>query len=469
MQLKRIINKNYKNWYNDPYIFEKHDNWVPITYGKFIENSLGLANTLINLGYKNKKIIIISENSTKLMELDLAISFYVGISAVVSREWKTKDILAGIKELKANLLIYSSKYKEIIDEVKTKSKIETLCIDEIKPIFHKGQLDWKIKTQNKTAKIVFSSGTTGKSKAVKLSLKNVFAGYNSLQRRCNLNHTDSAYLFLPLNHTYAAVYNFMYSLIGGYSLYLASSTTNIAQELLETNPTVFCAVPLVFNRLLDGYKEKIPYAFGKNIKYLFCGGAPISKETRQIYKDAGLNLMQAYALSETASSLTIAYPYSDDLESVGAIFEDIDVKIYEPDNDGVGEIIVKGDNVFLGYTDPSLTKRVFDSNGYFHTGDLGLIKDGKIYLKGRKKKMLLTSNGENVMAEEIEEGIKTLNEHIKDVKAYIKKDVINVDVYVDEEINLKKIIDTYNKDVPKYEKVVKYNMYKDSLDTRLKQ
>jgi long-subunit acyl-CoA synthetase (AMP-forming) len=342
-------------------------------------------------------------------------------------------------------------------------------MNSVKPKFSEELLDMTIKNQNKVAKIVFSSGTTGKSKAVMLSLKNIFAGYASLNRRCNLSHKDSAYLFLPLNHTYAAVYNFMYSLVGGYSLYLASSTQNIGRELLESNPTVFCAVPLVFNNLLAAYKDNINMAFGKNIKYLFCGGAPIAKETRQIFKDKGLFLMQAYALSETSSSLCIAYPGDDDLESVGTIFEDMDVKVDNPDKDGVGEIIVKGESVFLGYTDKSLTKRVFDDKGYFHTGDLGYIKNNKIFLKGRKKKMLLSSNGENIMAESIEEGIKKLDSNIKDVKAYIKNDKLACDIYVTCDIDADKIVETYNKDVPKYERVEIYSVIKDSIDVRLKQ
>lgn len=471
MRLKNIIKRDYKDWYNDPYIYEKNDKEVYeyITFGEFIENSLGIAKYLIDEGYKNKNIIIISENSSKLMEYDLAVSFYVGISAPVSKEWKKQDLIGGINELKADLLIYSDKFTDLVKEVEKETKIKTLNINKIKPKFTKDLLELPIKSQSKPAKIVFSSGTTGKSKAVKLSLKNIFAGYNSLKRRCPFNHNDSTYLFLPLNHTYASVYNFMYSLVAGYSIYLASSTANIGRELLETNPTIFCAVPLVFNSLLDAYKDNIDKAFGTNIKYLFCGGAPISKETRKIYKDKNLNLMQAYALSETSSSLTIAYPYSDDLESVGTIFEDMDVKIDNPDKDGIGEIICKGDSVFLGYTDKSLTKRVFDKEGYFHTGDLGYIKDNKIYLKGRKKKMLLTSNGENVMAESIENNLKEKDNNIKDVKAYIKNDKIAVDIYVSNDIDIEKIIKEYNSDVPKYERVSDYTIKVDSIDTRLKQ
>ncbi len=471
MQLKRIIKRDYYEWNKDSYIYEKNKDgkYESITFGKFVENSLSIANYLINKGYKNKKIIIISENSSKLMEFDLAISFYVGVSAVVSKEWKLNDLLNGIEELDADLVIYSERFKELVSEVKKEKNIDILAMNDVIYKFDKKLIDLPIKNQNKVAKIVFSSGTTGKSKAVMLSLKNVFAGFNSLNRRCKLTHKDSAYLFLPLNHTYAAVYNFMYSLVGGYSLYLASSTQNIGKELLECNPTVFCAVPLVFNNLLAAYKDNINMAFGKNIKYLFCGGAPISKETRKIYKDKGLYLMQAYALSETASSLCIAYPGDDDLESVGTIFEDMDVKVDSPDSDGIGEIIVKGDAVFLGYTDHSLTARVFDKNGYFHTGDLGYIKNNKIFLKGRKKKMLLSSNGENIMAESIENGIKSKDKRINDVKAYIKNDKLAADVYSLEEINLDEIISNYNKEVPKYERVEIYKLIRDSIDVRLKQ
>ena len=410
-----------------------------------------------------------SENSTKLMEHDLAITFYVGISAPVSKEWKLNDLLSGIDELKADLLIYSDTFEEYAKEAKKKANIDILNINKINPKFSEELLDMPIKNQNKVAKIVFSSGTTGKSKAVKLSLKNIFAGFDSLLRRCPFNHTDSTYLFLPLNHTYASVYNFFYSLVAGYSIYLSSSTKKIGEELLETNPTIFCAVPLVYNNLLQAYQDKINYAFGKNIKYLFCGGAPLSKETRKFYKDKGLNLMQAYALSETASSFAIAYPYQDDLESTGTIFEDLDVKVVDKDKDGIGEIVVKGDCVFLGYTDKSLNKRVFDKDGYFHTGDLGYIKDNKLFLKGRKKKMLLTSNGENVIAESIENNIKEKNNNINDVKAYIKNDKLAVDIYVSNDIDVDKIINEYNKDVPKYERIEFYNIKEDSIDVRLKQ
>lgn len=288
-----------------------------------------------------------------------------------------------------------------------------------------------------------------------------------MQRRCHITHDDYTYMFLPMHHIYASICHFMYSLITGHRLYLSSSTTNIVEELLEINPTVFCCVPLILNNLYDFYKDDIDKAFGTNIRIIICGGAPISKKIRQVFIDKKLCLMPAYAMTETSSACTLTYPHHVDLTSAGEIYEDIDVKIVDKDKNGVGEIIIKGDNIFKGYTDKSLNKRVFDENDYFHTGDLGYIKQKKLYIVGRKKKILITSNGENVHAEAIEKKIKAKDKNIVEVKAYIKEDKIAVNIYVKDDIN-PNIIDEYNLEAPKYEKISSFTIYNDSIDTRLK-
>lgn len=470
IQLKRQIKKIYRNWSNDQYIYEKKNNvFTPITYKDFIEKSLSIAKYLLDHDYKNKTIILLSENSINLMACDLAISLYVGRSAIVCKEWTKNDLEEGIKEIKSSLLIYSNRYEKIAKEIKKDMNINIISMENIKTEFNKDLLDLKIKDHNKVSKIVFSSGTTGKSKGVELTINNIFSGLNSLQKRCNLTHEDSSYLFLPLHHTYASVCHFMYSLYTGHRLYLASSTQNIREELLEVNPTIFCCVPLVLYNLYDYYKDNIDKAFGTNIRCVICGGAPLSKEIRKVFREKNINLMQTYALTETSSSFTLAYPYHDDLESAGELYEDIDVKIINKDKQGIGEIIVRGDNVCKGYTDKSLNVKVFDNNGYFHTGDLGYIKDNKLYIKGRKKKILVTSNGENVSAESIENNIKIRNKNIKSVKAYIKNDKIAVNIYVTEDDDYDKIINEYNNEISKYEKISSYKIIKDSLDVRLKQ
>lgn len=470
--LKRQIKRIYSNWADDNYIYEKDksNKFKSITYKKFIEKSLGIAKYLIDNGYKNKTIILLSENSVDLMACDLAITLYVGKSSIICKEWNKIDIIESVKEIDADLIIYSNKYKDIVREINKDIHINVLSMENIPSKFTIDLLDMKVKKYNEISKIVFSSGTTGKSKGVLLTIENIFSGLNSLQRRCHLTHNDCTYMFLPMHHTYASICHFMYSLMTGHRIYISSSSANIGTELLEVNPTIFCCVPIIIKRLYESYQENIDKAFGNRIKYIVCGGAPLEKKYRKIFKDKNLCLMQTYAMTECSSSFTLAYPHNDDLDSAGEIYEDIDVKIIDKDKDGIGEIIVKGSNVFQGYTDEKLNKIVFDKNNYFHTGDLGYIKNKKLYIKGRKKKILLTSNGENISAEKIEKRIKNKSKSIKEVKAYTKNDKICVNIYVINSNNdYKKIIDEYNNSVAPFERVAFFKVYEDSIDNRLKQ
>ena len=357
INISKQINNIYKEWSNDNYIYEKDKSNIfkPITYKDFIEKTLSISKYLIDNGYKDKTIILLSENSINLLACDLAITLYVGRSSIICKEWNKQDILESIEEISANLIIYSNRYKEIVKEL----NIDSISMENIPFNFTNDLLNLKIKENNEIAKIVFSSGTTGKSKGVLLTLKNIYSGLDSLQKRCHLTHEDYAYMFLPMHHTYASVCHFMYSLVTGHRLYLSSSTTNIGKELLEVNPTIFCCVPIVIKRLYEAYQDNIDKAFGNKIKYIICGGAPLEKKYRKLFKDKNLCLMQTYALTETSSAFTLAYPNNDDLESAGEIYEDIDVKVINEDKDGIGEIIVKGDNVFQGYTDNNLNKIVF--------------------------------------------------------------------------------------------------------------
>ena len=313
--LKRQIKRIYNTWKNEPYMYEKDESGIykSKSYKDFIEESLSIASFLLQKNYKNKTGLLLSENSIALMECDLAISFYVGKSAIACREWTVKDLLDGIDEINAEYIICSKKYENTAKELSKSKNIPYYLINEIPNKFNKSYLDFNIKRYDDVAKVVFSSGTTGRSKGVLLTLRNIFSGYNSLQRRLHINHNDRVYMFLPLHHTYASICHFMYSLLTGHRLYLSSSTANIGSELLEVNPTVFCTVPLVLNKLYDVYKENIGMAFGKNIKYIVSGGAPMTKEMRKIFKESGLSLLQTYAMTETSSSFTLAYPYKDDL------------------------------------------------------------------------------------------------------------------------------------------------------------
>ena len=149
--------------------------------------------------------------------------------------------------------------------------------------------------------------------------------------------------------------------------------------------------------------------------------------------------------------------------------KDLDVKIVDPNEDGVGEIVAKGDAVFLGYiNDEEATRKVFDKEGYFHTGDLGFIKNNKLYIKGRKKKMLLTYNGENVSPEDVEEKLER-NEFINKAVVYQEDNKICARLFVDDlSLDYKAIIDKFYESVPKYQRIEHFEVFKNNIDNRLK-
>lgn len=484
IKIEEVLKNDYKKWKNNDYIFEKENGiYKSITFGEFIEKSVYLAEYLLSKNLKNKRIMLFSENSINWMITDIAVMSYVGESVTISKEWKYDDVNYSISLLNVDCIIYSISKKDIIRKLENKYEdILYICIEEYDEIFKKGKelndkkvkmFDFESKSDDECVKIIFTSGTSAMPKAVKLSLKNIFSGVKSLSLRTKFDESDICYLFLPLTHTYGNIYNFIYSLLSGYKIYLSSSIQNISNELLEVNPTIFCSVPLIYVNMYNAAKDNLKIAFGNRIKYLFCGGANWDKNIRKFYKDIGLNLIEAYALSETASSFAIEYPNRNDFESVGTIFEDIDVKVINKDENGYGEIVVKGDNVFLGYANnEEETKQAFTEDGYFKTGDIGFIDDKKkLYITGRKKKILLGNKGENISINRISNKIKELNKNISSIKIFIKNEKLNCSIYVkmEDSTNWEKIISDYNNNCPKYERIDEYQIIIDSVDTRLKQ
>lgn len=470
INISEKIKEVYNRWEDKDYIFEKQNGeYKAIKYGEFIKKVNSLARALLDKGLKDKKIIVFGPNSTYYMITDLAILAYVGICVNINCQTGKDEIVKVIKKLEIDTIIYDERQELLITQVKNEIKdinymgmqelIENLKIDNPK-------FDLQEKDENACSKIIYSSGTTSEPKGIMLSLKNIFSGWIPLQKRTPLTDKDSTYLFLPLHHTYANIYNFIYPLLSGMSIYLCSGIENIEKELKEVNPTVFCGVPLIYKKIYADNINSLDTAFGNKIKYLFCGGTKFDKDIRKIFKQSGLPLYEAYALTETASSFSIEYKNNDDFESCGTIFENIDVKIVNKNKDGIGDIVVKGENVFLGYVNnEELTKKSFTEDGYFITGDYGYIDDSnKLYVMGRKCDVIIGENGENVYPKEIEKILKKYSTDILKLQAFLINGKVNYKIYLKEKssINIKDIIEDYNskttkKDCIKFYKIVYSN------------
>ena len=484
IKINDIIREDYIKWYNRDYIFEKYNGiYKGITFGSFIEKTVYLSEYLIEKKLKNKKVMIYAENSINWMIADLAITAYVGESVLISKEWKYDDIDYAIDLLNVNCVIFSNSKKEIINEIKNKyCNVIYVCMDDFEEFFKIGKslnsfkkdmFDFENKNNDSCSKIIFTSGTSAMPKAVKLSLKNIYSCYKALNMRVATSENDTAYLFLPLSHAYGNITNFMYSLVSGCKIYLSSSIQNIQSELLEINPTIFCSVPLIYIKMYNYSKDNLYNLFGNKIKFLYCGGVNWDKNIRKYYKEIGLNIVEAYGSTETSSLISIEYPNKDDFESVGTIIEDINVKIIDKDINGNGEIVVKGDNVFLGYANNDIeTKNAFTNDGYFKTGDIGYIDtQNRLFIIGRKKNVLIGDNGENISVERIICKIKELNENISNVKIFMLNGKLNCIIYLkqDERVDWKYIINKYNSSCPNYENIDLYKVVLDTVDERLKQ
>ena len=468
MKISEIIKRAYSDFGERNFVFTKRDGvYEPITYKDFIEKSDALAHKLFADGLSGKRIMVIGKNSAEYMMADLAITAYVGACANVNSKIDSESISrildnCGIscvlydEDLDDEFSIISKKYPQIIF-----NNLQRM-VGDLAPSLE--LFSFPEKDPETCSKIIFTSGTTDKPKGVMLSLKNILCGWGPLYARTHFgdNGIEVVYLFLPLSHTYCDIYNFLYSLIYGPEVYLCSDTDKIAQELLEVRPTAFCAVPIIYRRLYDAYGENIAKAFGDRIKYLYVGGAVFDKKMRAFYRDHGVPILEAYALTEVASSFAVDYPNPDDLESTGTIYENIDVKIVHPDKRGIGDIVVKGDNVFLGYlNEPEKTAKAFTEDGYFITGDYGYMKDGKIYVLGRNKDVIVGENGENVYLEEILASLNKIDEVVAKISGEVDKDgevLYTIFAKSDLENRIESLISKYNETALKKDKINKYKI-----------
>ncbi len=297
-----------------------------------------------------------------------------------------------------------------------------------------------------TAAILFTSGTTGKPKGVMLSHKNLVSDSFIAQRNMIITKDDVFYALLPVHHAYTMLAVLIETISVGAECVFGKSmaVSRLMKELKEGHITMLLGVPLLFNKLaagiIKGIKEKGAFVYGimkflMGLSYLIkkvfgvnpgkkmfksvlkkaniyslriaiCGGGPLAKSVFKFFNSMGINFVQGYGLTETSPILTLNPIEHFKIQSVGSYFVGhMEMKILNPNKDGIGEIAVKGPMVMQGYYQmPEETAKMFTEDGFFKTGDLGwLDKENYLMLSGRVKNMIVTSGGKNVYPEEIED------------------------------------------------------------------
>ncbi|MBQ7338299.1 MAG: AMP-binding protein [Clostridia bacterium] len=324
------------------------------------------------------------------------------------------------------------------------------------------------------ASIVFTSGTTGKGKGVMLSQKNICS--DMTQGMYNFAITQKTMMVLPPHHTYGSTVNFVGHFAQGATVYMSAGIKYILKELNDFKPTHLILVPLfveTFYKRIWATAEKqgkadllrkmmkvsngmrkigidlrrklfksVLSAFGGELQMIICGGASLNQDIINTFESIGVTVLNGYGITECAPLVSCNRNKLQKKNSVGTPIIGEQIKIANPDENGEGEICVKGPNVMMGYyKDPEATAEAFDEEGYFKTGDYGYVDDeGWIYITGRMKNLIIFSNGKNVYPEEIEmeisrvRGVNEVVVYAGESKKHPEKEVIVAEIYPDKDL-----------------------------------
>ena len=530
--LKDMLNQTGEVYGDRPaYIFktEEKGKFRTITHKEFRENINALGTTLIQMGLKDKRIALISENRYEWELSYLAVAAGVGVIVPLDKALPDNELESLILRSQVEAIIYSSKYDVIMKTLREKKNTNlkyfismdleenTQGIYAEKALVEKGKklltdgnktyIDAKIDSE-KMGIMLFTSGTTAMSKAVMLSHKNLVTNVMDIIQRFDLTDEDRFLSFLPLHHVFECTVGFLYPISIGGSIAFCEGVKHMAENIKEFEITAMISVPAVFDiiyrkvmktiekkgklaNLEKGKKvsqfllkmkidlrkqlfKEVHESLGPKLKLVVTGGAALDPETEKGFNDLGFDVEQGYGLTETAPVIAAETPKCRRLGSIGKKFPSVEVKIDDPDEEGIGELMAKGPSIMLGYYEnEEATKSALESDGWFHTGDLARIdKDGYIYISGRKKSVIVLNNGKNVFPEEIEtllnkvEGIKETfvfekKEDDGDVKVCVEivydKELIKELYNIEGEENIKEFlwdkVKEVNKLMPKYKYV----------------
>lgn len=495
---------------------------VKITFNQFRRDVRALASKLIAMGCQNKHCAVIGK-----LSYDFALMYFATLSigsvlVPLDKDWKSEDLAD--TALKAEV-----KFIFADEEVGKKAEYLANTLDlEEPPVYmtasHEernvttlvalGMIEFNknpdayfntVIDNEALALLVFTSGTTGKGKGVMLTQKAILS--NVLAALPYLDYTSKTVGVLPPHHTYGSTIMFLGHTAIGAEVYISSGLRYIIKELKEQKPGHLVLVPLYlesfYRKILATIKEQgkdklffnmvkvsnglrkvgvdrrkdffksVTSAFGGELRTVISGGAPINQEIIDLFDSVGIAVLNGYGITECAPLISVNHSKNTVKGSVGKVIEIDSVKIDKPNEDGEGEILVKGPNVMLGYyKDEQATKEAIDEEGYFHTGDYGKFdENSSLYITGRKKNLIILSNGKNVYPEEIESelisapGVLEIVVYEGKSKKGIENNAIVAEIFPDKEYcekngitdikaHLKSVIDNYNKSAVSYKKIM---------------
>jgi len=409
------------------------------------------------MGLENKKIALIGNNRYEWCVSYLAITTSNMVVVPLDKMLPENEIKSLIERSKVDAVIYEDKYSQIFENIKQENdqvkKYINMDLKEDKndilsfnTLVEKGKQeikngnkkyeDVKIDTE-KMSVLIFTSGTTNTAKGVMLSQKNITSNIMGMAKMSKMYENDVLLSFLPLHHTFECTITFLYGFYSGATIAFCDGLKYIAKNLKEYKISVFVAVPLVletiYKKIQKGIKEQgkeklvnimskianfllifhidirrklfksVLDQLGGNLRIAYFGAAAMDKTVIEGYNNFGIDTVQGYGLTETSPLVAAETDKQKCPGSVGMAPFNIEIKLEDVDDKGIGEIVTKGPNVMLGYYENEEATNEVMEDGWFHTGDLGYFnKDGYLFITGRKKEVIVLKNGENVFPSDIE-------------------------------------------------------------------
>ncbi len=458
--IKEIVYNSAKKFKENIAFVIKHKNekneveYENITYSKLLQDINNFGTKLFNMGLKNKRIAIVGRNRYEWVVTHFANLLGGIVSIPLDKELQVDELESCLERSKADVVVFDEKYTENIEKIKQNRKTnlqEFICMtekegyknfwtlkDEGADILKSGNteyVDCEI-DNDKMAILLFTSGTTSKSKAVMLSNRNIASNVYAMLLVEDMRSTDNNLAFLPFHHIFGSTCMIVMIAIGAKTAF-PDGLRYVAQNLREYQISLFVGVPLLVEAIYKNIEKEIEKkgktklinnakklsncllklhidvrrklfkdvidALGGRMRFIISGGAPLDKKVAQGFNELGIEVVQGYGLTETSPVISAENAKKKRYGSIGLPMENVEVEIVNKDENGIGEIRIKGPNIMLGYYENEEATKNVIKDGWFYTGDLAYRdKDGFIFLTGRQKDMIVLKNGKKVFPEELE-------------------------------------------------------------------
>ena len=428
--------------------------YVNHTYQDLLDDINSFGTALYELGLKGKRIAIYGRNRYEWVVSHISNLFGGIVSVPIDKELQLNELEDSLIRAKVDAIVFDEKYEENIAKIKQNGKTNIhnfICIGNIdgyakfddllkkgNELIQNGQKEFVDNTVDSEAMsiLLFTSGTTSKSKAVMLNQKAIAANIADMLMVEGLYPTDTNIAFLPFHHIFGST-GMLVMLAAGVRTVFPDGLRYIKQNLKEYEVSVFVGVPLLVNKMYENIEKEIEKqgktkliniatkisnfllkfhidirrklfkqvldGLGGKMRFIISGGAPLDKKVSIKFNERGVHLIQGYGLTETCPVIAAENDKYIRNGSVGYPMRHVTVEIVNKDKDGIGEVRVKGPNIMMGYYENEEATNKVLKDGWFYTGDLGYIdKDGFLFLTGREKDVIVMKNGKKVFPEELE-------------------------------------------------------------------